>query len=74
MVSLRRTGIVKEKSTMKKQNRKSKLALARDTVRQLGASELIHIEGGSSGHQGQTQWQRPTGVIDPTVQITMQTL
>jgi hypothetical protein len=56
---------------MKKQNEKSKLALARETVRRLGASELIHVEGGSSGHQGQTQWRTGNQVIDPTHPATV---
>lgn len=39
---------------MKKHKTNKKLAMTREAVRTLGVTEMMHVEGGSNGHQGQT--------------------
>lgn len=52
----------------KKTKAQHKLTVARETVRKLGAAELMHVEGGSGAHQGQLTWKT---VIDPSPTITL---
>ena len=47
----------------------TKLAIARETVRELTASDLMHVEGGSTTHQGSSLHINTGGTVvtAPTV-------